>query len=454
MLDLYRTYAARWDTWRVKSVNRRIFSAIITVGGLTVLVKVAATGKELFVAYKFGTSDALDAYLIAFLLPSFAINVIAGSFSAALIPTFIHVREREGREAAQRLFSNVMVWSSGFLLTVSGLLALSAPYILPFLGSGFGPEKLELTRKLFYFLLPILSINGITKIWASILNSGERFALAALAPIITPVVIIIVLLTKGSTWGIYSLAIGTVGGFILEAGLLSKGIKRHGFSMVPRWHGINPAMKQVLNQYMPMLAGALLISSTNLVDQSMAAILGPGSVSSLSYGNKLVVLILSLGTMAIGSATLPYYSNLVAKQDWNGITQIIKRYGTVILWTTIPLTIIIVVWSDDLVRVIFGRGAFSREDVNLVAKIQTMYAFQIPFYMIGTLIVRVIFAVRKNQYLYGVFCVSLISNILLNYLFMQWIGVAGIALSTSFVYVINLCFYIIIVRGLLSTMVA
>src|SRR5437879_7520657 len=65
-----------WKTWRESSVNTQIFAAMVTVGGLTVLVKLVAGVKELVVAYQFGTSDALDAFLIAFLLPGFAIGLV------------------------------------------------------------------------------------------------------------------------------------------------------------------------------------------------------------------------------------------------------------------------------------------------------------------------------------------------------------------------------------------
>src|SRR5918911_4982265 len=90
------------------STNRRIFTAMLTVGALSVIVKLAATLKEVAFAHRFGASDELDAFLIAFLLPSVVMNIVAGSFNAALIPTYIEVRDRDGREAAQRLFASVM----------------------------------------------------------------------------------------------------------------------------------------------------------------------------------------------------------------------------------------------------------------------------------------------------------------------------------------------------------
>ena len=91
------------------SANRHIFTAMLTVGTVTLVVKTMATLKEMVVAHAFGTSDSLDALLIAYLLPSFGINVIAGSLNAALIPTYIQVRDCEGDEAAQRLLASTML---------------------------------------------------------------------------------------------------------------------------------------------------------------------------------------------------------------------------------------------------------------------------------------------------------------------------------------------------------
>src|SRR5438445_4345924 len=113
------------------SANQKIFRAMVVVGACSVVAKLAGTGKELAVAGWFGRSDALDAFLIAFLLPSFVVGIVAGSLNGALIPVFVHVRQEQGRDAAQRLFSSVMVLSLAGLTGVAVLLALFAPLFLP-----------------------------------------------------------------------------------------------------------------------------------------------------------------------------------------------------------------------------------------------------------------------------------------------------------------------------------
>ena len=83
------------------SVNRRIFRAAAIVTFVGVLVKVVATAKEFVVAGIFGRSDAMDAFLIAFLVPGLLVNLFSESMNQALIPTLVRVREKEGHANAQ-----------------------------------------------------------------------------------------------------------------------------------------------------------------------------------------------------------------------------------------------------------------------------------------------------------------------------------------------------------------
>src|SRR5215469_18381895 len=116
------------------SVNRKIFRAVTVLSGFSGVVLLATTSRELVVANYFGRSDALDAYVTAYVLPLFIVNLMSKSFDVAVIPTFVEVRESEGAEAAQRLFSGALVWSLALLLTVALLLVVFAPYYLPLLG--------------------------------------------------------------------------------------------------------------------------------------------------------------------------------------------------------------------------------------------------------------------------------------------------------------------------------
>jgi len=433
-----------WNTWQERSVNRRIFAAMATVGGVTVVVKLAAAAKEVVVAYQFGTGDELDAFLIAFLLPQFAINLIGGSLNAALIPTYLQVREQEGQGAAQRLLSGVMVLSVGFLVGLSVVLAVTASYILPLVASGFSPEKLAVARSLYYGLLATLVLSGLATTWGAVLNAENRFALPAAAPVATSILTVLVVIGIAKQWGGYALVLGTVGGVLIETTVLGWALAREGVSLIPRWSGISPAVKEVLRQYAPMVAAGFLMGGAAVVSQSMAAMLDSGSVSALAYGNKVTSLILGIGAVAVSRAVLPHFSRMVIAMDWDGLRHTLLTYSRWLLIVTIPVTLALIYFSEPVVAVLFQRGAFTEADTHLVGRVQAMLLLQVPLYMVGMLFVRLVSAFKANHLMLWGNVINLCLCVALTYVFMQWFGVVGVALATSVMYIMSCGFLVLV----------
>ena len=434
--------AAGWNRWTDASANRGIFAAAVTIGVFTVLAKIVTVAKDLVVARTFGTSDAVDAFLIALLLPSFAIAVVAGSLNSALIPVFVRVRDAAG--AGQRLLSNLTLVSLALLGALMFLMAVLSPVLLSLLGSGFSAEKMALTRALYFMLIPTLVIYGLSTTWSAVLNAERRFALASLTPGITPAATIGALTVLGFRWGIYSLAAGTLGGLFLEAVVLGWALKRRGFDLRPRWHGLDPATREVIWQFAPLVAGGLLMSGSTVINQSMAAVLGSGSVATLNYGNKIITFTIGVGSLAIGTAVLPFFSRMIAAADWAGTRHTFHTYVRLLAIITIPLTLLLVWTAEPLTRLLFERGNFTAADTRIVSRVMICYTFQLPFYMIGIVGVRLLNALGKGRSVMIISVVNLIANVAGNYLLMRPLGVAGIAASTTTVYFVS-CLQILFV---------
>jgi putative peptidoglycan lipid II flippase len=428
-----------WEKLTTGSTNRKIFGAALTIGIATVFVKLVAVVKELTIAWKFGISDDLDAFFIALTIPFFVINVVAGSFNGALVPTYIQLQEREDKTAAEKLFSGVTFGGSLVLIVITILVVATAPLYLPRIAGGFDRPKLDLTFHLLCAIAPFILLSGIIAIWSAVLNAGERFALAAISPILTPTITIILVLWLQS-WGSFSLTAGLVCGAVLEIGILGVGLKRQGVSLLPKWYGFDSNLRQVVSQYAPTAAGTFLICSNSLVDQSMAAILPAGSVAALNYADKVVALPFLLIITALSTAIIPYLSKMVANEDWKGVHHTFKQYLNLIFFVTVPLTVGLILFSEFLVRFLFQRGSFTASDTHLVAQIQSFYSLKIPFSMASTIVVRLIISMQKNYILMWGSAFNFIINISLNYLFAHWMGVVGIALSTSCVSLFSFSF--------------
>ncbi len=294
------------------SVNRRIFRAAAAVAAAGVLVKIVATLKEFVIAGVYGRSDAMDAFLAAFLIPNLLINLISESMNQALVPTLIRVKEREGHDRAQQLLSSSMLWICVLLIAATAVMALTARGFFPLIASHFPPEKLALSIRLFYALLPVVLITGIATNCTAVLNTFDRFALPALAPVATPAAIILGALLLGGRYGIWAMVYATLIGALIHAGAVAWMMDARGYRFRLWWHGATEATREVARQYGPVLLSGVVASGGLLVDQSMAAMLPAGSVSALAYANRFVSVVITLLAGAVSSAVTPHFSRMIA----------------------------------------------------------------------------------------------------------------------------------------------
>lgn len=443
-------FASLTSSVRRGSPHREIVNAALTIAFLTAIVRFASVGKELIVAWRFGTSDDLDAFLISLLVPVSIVSVLAGSFSASFIPIYIETKQNGGIEAARQLFQSVIGWVLLLLVLITLLAVLAAPVYLPVLGSGFSVEKLHFTFQLLCVNSTLVILGGMAAVCAVALNGERQFAISAAAPLATPL-FTLCFLWMAPGWRTFALVAGLIAGAAIELFILGIALKRSGLPLVPRWPRIDPQIRRLAGQFFPVMIGSILNSGNFIVDQAMAAMLAAGSVAALNYGNRIVQFPLVLASTALGTALMPYLSQRAAAKDWSELRRTLHRYIGLSFFLTLPVTVGLFLFSTPLVSILFHRGAFADDDVQLVSRIQAFYALQIPSYLVSIIVVRLISSMQANQLLLFATIINLVMNIVLNYTFMRWLGLPGIALSTSVVYLLSTTlWYLVIMRRLLK----
>lgn len=431
-----------WGQFTDGSVNRQILSAALVISLCSIFVKVVAFSKEAIVAWKFGAGSAVDAFLIAALIPDFIMNIVASPLNAALIPTYMQVREQQGAKKSEKLLSGAFFWSLILLGVTTLLVILAAPAYLPWMTLGFSTEKLTLTFQLLYVVIPLILLSGIVVFCGAVLNAEECFTLAALSPVLTPAATILLLVIFGKSLGVFALAIGLNIGALLEVILLGVALHQRGLSLRPRVTGFSKTLGQVANRYPPSMMASLLMCSSGLVDQSMAAMLAPGSVAALNYASRVNSIPLVLISTGLSAAAFTYFSKMIASNDWKGVHNSLRSYLKLIFLITVPCTLFLIFLANPIIHLLFQRGQFTASETHLVAQILSAFSLQIPFYVACILITRLLISLNLQHILMWGSAFNLFINISLNYLFIQWFGIWGIALSTSFVYIFSF-FYVL-----------
>jgi putative peptidoglycan lipid II flippase len=419
------------DLFKGGSVNRRILRAAASVTAVGILVKIVATFKEIAVADVYGRSDAMDAFLAAALIPGLLINLISESMNQALVPTLIRVREQEGHERAQQLLSSSMLWMCVLLTAASAAMALAARGFFPLIASHFPAAKLELAIRLFYALLPVVLITGIATNCTAVLNTFDRFALPALAPVTVSISIVLGAFLLAGRLGIWALVYATLAGSLLHAAVVAGMMDAHGYRFRLRWFGMTAAAREVVQQYGPVLLSGVVASGGLLVDQSMAAMLPAGSVSALVYANRFVSVVLTLLAGAVSTAVVPYFSSMIALRDWPGCRHTLRTWAWLTALVSAPIALLLIAGAHLLIRVTLQHGAFGPDDTAVVTRVLIMYAIQIPFFVCSRVFYRFIVSMRRTDLVFYCGAINLVLDVILNLILMRWFGVAGIALATS-----------------------
>jgi putative peptidoglycan lipid II flippase len=277
----------------------------------------------------------------------------------------------------------------------------------------------------------VVLITGIATNCTAVLNTFDRFALPALAPVAISVSIIAGALLLGGRCGIWAIVYATLAGSLLHAGVVARMMNAHGYRFRLRWFGLNEATREVARQYGPVLLSGVVSSGGLLVDQSMAAMLPAGSVSALVYANRFVSVVVTLMAGAVATAVVPYFSRMIVHRDWAGCRHTLRTWVGLTAAVSLPVAVALIAGAHLLVRVALQHGAFGPRDTAAVTPVLAMYALQIPFYVTGRVLNRFLVAMRRTDLIFYCGALNLALDVVLNLILMRWFGVAGIALATS-----------------------
>jgi putative peptidoglycan lipid II flippase len=431
----------RWPT-----LLASLWGTAITVGGFTAAAKLVSLVKDSLVASRFGNGAELDAFLLALALPAFLVNVAAGTLPAALTPTYIAARERDGVEVGRAVAIRVLhaVYRALAALAVGAAVTSFAFAYLP--GASLAATTREMLPWVALTLAPYTLLQGVCAAWSGLLAAERGFAITASAPIAQPIFMVGALVVAGADATVGTLVVGLITGTLVQGFILARALRERGLVLwQSRREGVQPATDPVVSghvrmvrlQYLPTMASACLMSATTITDQTIAAWLPPGSVSALNYGNKIAALMMGIGSIALSTTLLPHLSKLVAHEEWVAIRLLLKRVALGLIAVTVPVTAVLTYFDERIVSTLYERGAFTASHTALVANVQSAYLLQLPVHLLGILYVRLISALRANRFLTISATVCVIANIALDIVFMRRFGVSGIALATASIYTIS-----------------
>jgi putative peptidoglycan lipid II flippase len=416
------------------------------VGAATMTSRLLGLAREQVLAYWFGASDAMDAFLVAFRVPNLVRDLFAeGAMSAALVPTFSRALTTEGRERAWRLGTSVMnalIVSTGALVILA---VVFAPVLVGWLAGDFRevPGKFELTVTLTRIMTPFLVLVAVAAACMGMLNSLHVFFVPALAPAMFNVASIAValgLLPFAGSLGvepIVAMAAGTLIGGLGQVLLQWPALSRHGYRWTPRLDLRDPGLRQVLILMGPGMIGLAATQLNVFVNTVVATGQGTGAVSWLGYAFRLMYLPIGIFGVSIATATTPVLSRMAARDDHSRMRSTLAAAVALMLTLNVPATLGLIVLAPPIVRVIFERGSFTAADTAATAAAVQLYAVGLVGYSVVKILSPAFYALGRSRTPAAVGVTAVLLNAVLSVVTARSFGYRGIALSASIAALVN-----------------
>ena len=412
--------------------NTAIFSAA------TGLSRIAGLIREVVARGYFGTTGAASAFTVAFQVP----NLIRGLFadaalSAAFVPVFTELLEKERRGDAFRLASTLLLVIVAALGVITALFILGAGTLMPLFlpGDQFDQGLIDLTVGLSRVMFPIVVLLGINGLVVGILNAYGQFSVPALAPLLWNAVIIGSLVALHGLFEgderIYAYAIGVLVGTVLQLAVALPGLKRLDFRLVPSLNLRDPLLRRVLVLMLPVTIGLGIINFDLLVNSIIGALISEQTPAAIDAAFRVYMLPQGMFSVAVATVLFPALSRLAARGDLAGLRRTMGTGLRQIFLMLVPAAVFSAVLAEPIVRLLYERGEFTPESTDTVGLALFWFSFSLPFAGANLLLTRTFFSLQQPWLPTKLAGGNLLINTLVSLALYRPLGIAGVVIGTA-----------------------
>jgi putative peptidoglycan lipid II flippase len=413
-----------------------LLKTLSTVSALTLLSRIAGLARESLKAFAFGAGLQMDAFEAAFRLPNILRRLFAeGAFSQAFVPILAEYQRTRGDAATRDLVGRVASLLAVTLIVVSILGIVAAPWLVYLLASGFErtPGKVELTATLIRIMFPYILFVSLVSLAGGVLNVHRRFGIPAFTPVLLNVSMIAaaIWLAPHIDPPILALAWGVAIGGVAQLALQVVPLMR--LHMLPRldFHWRDEGVRRVISAMGPAVLGVSAAQISALINTQLAAYLGNGRISWISYADRLMEFPSALLGVALGTILLPSLAKHYHDADHARYSELLDWGLRLAFLLALPAALALFLLSVPLVTTLYQYGRFTINDVWQTRAALLGYSVG----LLGLIAVKILapgFYARQNMKtpVRIAFFTVLVTQTLAVILMFQ-IGHAGLTLATS-----------------------
>lgn len=414
-----------------------LYRSFLTVGFFTIFSRIVGFVREVLIASMLGAGASSDALKIAMRLPSMFRRLTAeGAFNVSFVPMFAALLSSpNGKAKAQSFAEDILSWLVVILVVFVIVVELFLPQLFPLLAPGFQstPERMELAIEFTRITFPFILFISLCAFYSGILNSIDRFAVAASSPMIGNLFIV------GVVWAFVGFT--TESGYLFSWAVLGCGVVQFLWVMFPAFkHGytfklhlptMTPNVRKFFKRMGPAALGTGVVQVNLLIDTIIASYLPEGGMSYLDYADRLNQLPLSVIGTAAGTALLPLMSRQIAAGNKVGAIESQTSTLEFALLLSLPSACGLMIWAAPLIALVFETGKFTHFDTLATADALVAFGSGLPAYIMIKIFSTTFFAQHDTRTPVYVAVGSVVLNVILNLSLIGPLQHVGLALATS-----------------------
>jgi len=382
-----------------------------------------------FIAAWFGVGGETDAFFFAYGLILFLSGIFAPVVESVIVPYIAEARAKD-EDVGKFIGSILSVGGAGlFVLTV--LLILAIGPILSII-THFDEQTLRLIFQILLETAPLVILLVWTSVLAGALNTYKKFAFPAISPAFRAIVNLIIIFTFKNSYGVHSIALGYIVGELVRLAILFTVIKKLNLFKLRLSFQLDHKLGEFFKTSSYRVVGMIAGSFNLMLDKIMASWLGEGNVSILYYASRLYVIPVTMICVGLLPVILSHWSEDYYQEEEKGrLLQEVTSTAKFILGPSLIVFLILVLFNRPLVHLAFAHGEFDLKYLPILHWAFICYLFGLIPYVASSMFTRAHLVLKNTSFLMKLAILSCFLNALLNYTLMQFLGIVGIALSTS-----------------------
>lgn len=409
--------------------KKKIALASVMISVLAIVSKALGLFRVMAINWKFGQSLETDAFNAALKINATSMSIIATAVLTSLLPVLIHVKERHGIRGKFKFFNNISNIVIVISLVISALVFAFAPQIMHIMYPKFEGEKFVLAVKLTRLAVPTILSLALMNLVTAYLHSFNIYGPYAFIGIPLNLIYFVYLFCfpvdiKGLT---IVAVIAILSQFLIQVPSMFK----TGYRYRPLIQTHDRYVDKTLRLVIPIAIGQAVQQINVVVDQNLASGLGDGVISALDNATKVNEAVIAIFIVGFTTVIFPLLSEAFEKKDRARMVDLLDDAMGATFLITLPCTVGIAVLSKDIIKIMFERGAFTKEDTAIAAGAFLFYGLGLTGMGLRTLLSKVFYSLKdmKTPMING--GVAVIINVVLNFILVKFMAQNGLALATT-----------------------